>query len=258
MSTIEKAFQIIEEIISHQDNGLSFPDILRTEILPKTSTHRLLRILVDIGYLIFDQDTKRYRGSLKLARLGSLVIENINLKNIAHSYLQSLKKITGHTCHLGIMNETKGVYLDIIESKDYGIKLFSEVGKEFPLHCTGLGKILLAFLEPSQRSQIIKGNLEKYTVNTITDLSALEAELRTVKKNAYALDSQEITRGIMCIAAPVFDYKGKVAAGISATFPSYLADESDLKQDTEAVTKCAAQVTRVMGGKANLEKDKVF
>jgi DNA-binding IclR family transcriptional regulator len=249
VNTIEKAFFILERVVAHQDDGQSFSEIVKANNLPKSSTHRILRLLVGMGYLVFDQNTKKFRASLKIAKLGALVTENIDLRTVTHPYLQRLHEVTGHTCHLGIINGTIGVYLDKIEPKSYGIRLFSAIGKDFPLHCTAMGKILLAFSEPTLESQILSGKLDSFTEYTITDPAILDDELEKIRKNGYAIDREEITRGIMCVAAPVINHKKEVMASISATFPSYLANERGMNQEIEAVINCAKQITQETGGK---------
>lgn len=249
MNTIEKAFFILEKVLAYQGDGQSFSEIVKTNNLPKSSAHRILNLLVDMGYLVFDQNTRKFRGSLKIAKLGALVIENIDLRTVAHPYLQSLHEITGHTVHLGIINGTRGVYLDKIEPKTYGIRLFSAIGKDFPLHCTAMGKILLAFSEPKLKSQILTGKLDSFTEYTITDPTILKDELEKIRKIGYAVDREEITRGIMCVAAPINYHKKEVEASISITFPSYLANERGMNQEIEAVIDCSKQITQETGGK---------
>lgn len=249
MNTIEKAFFILERVLAHQGNGLSFSEIVKTNNLPKSSAHRILNLLVDLGYLVFDENTKKFRGSLKIAKLGALVIENIDLRTLARPYLQRLHEMTGHTCHLGIINGTRGVYLDKIEPRTYGIRLFSAIGKDFPLHCTAMGKTLLAFSEPALKSQILTGKLDSFTEYTITDPAILDNELEKIRKNGYAIDREEITRGIVCVAAPIINHKKEVVASISVTFLSYLANERGMNQEIEAVINCSNQITQGTGGK---------
>ena len=249
MNTIEKTFSILERIVAHQSDGQSFSEIVKTNDLPKSSAHRILRHLVDTGYLVFDQNTKKYRGSLKIAKLGALVTESIDLRTVARPYLEHLHEITGHTCHFGIINGTRGVYLDKIEPKTYGIRLFSAAGKDFPLHCTAIGKILLAFSKPALKSQILKGRLDSYTDYTITDPTRMHAELEEIISNGYAIDREEITRGIVCVAAPIFNDDEEVVASISVTFLSYLANERGIDQEIEAVLNCSKQIAQETGGK---------
>jgi len=222
---------------------------VKTNNLPKSSAHRILNLLVNMGYLVFDQNTKKFRGSLKIAKLGALVIENIDLRIVARPYLQRLHEVTGHTCHLGIINGTRGVYLDKIEPRTYGIRLFSEIGKDFPLHCTAMGKTLLAFSEPALKSQILAGKLDSFTEYTITDPTILDDELEKIRKNGYAIDREEITRGIVCVAAPIINHRKEVVASVSVTFLSYIANERGMNQEIEAVINCTNQITQETGGK---------
>jgi DNA-binding IclR family transcriptional regulator len=235
VNTIEKAFAILERVLAHQDSGLSFSEIVKNNNLPKSSAHRILNLLVDMGYLVFHPNTKKYRGSLKIAKLGASVIENVDLRAVARPYLQRLHEMTGHTCHLGITNGTRGVYLDKIEPRTYGIRLFSTIGKDFPLHCTAMGKTLLVFSETALKSQILTGQLDSFTEYTITD--------------GYAIDREEITIGIVCVAAPIINRKAEVVASVSVTFLSYLANERGMNQEIEAVINCANQITQETGGK---------
>ena len=249
VNTIEKTFFILETVLSNQANGQSFSEIVKAKNLPKSSAHRILQLLVNMGYLVFDKNTKKFRGSLKIARLGALVTESMDLRAVARPYLERLHEITGHTCHLGIINGTRGVYLDKIEPRNYSIRLFSAAGKDFPLHCTAIGKILLAHSEPALKSQILTGKLDSFTEYTITDPAVLHDELEEVIKNGFAIDREEITRGIVCVAAPIINLKKEAVASISVTFLSYLADERGMKREIEAVINCSKQISRETGGK---------
>jgi len=88
-------------------------------------------------------------------------------------------------------------HTDKIESHDYGIKLFSEVGKTFPLYCTALGKVLLAYGPAAERKRVLSLPMKPFTPKTITDARRLRQQLATVHEQGYALDSEEITRGII-------------------------------------------------------------
>ena len=249
MSTVEKAFQIIEQVVSHQEKGLLFSDVVSKTALPKASTHRILKSLVRLGYLRFEEETGRYFGDLKLSFLGSEVTSHFDLKHYVRPHLLKLQAETKHPCHLGIRSGNVGVYLDKIESPTpFGIKLFSGVGRSFPLHCTAMGKVLLAFLDPRKRKEILPAKLEPFTLNTIAEPAALERELKKVRRCGYAVDREEITRGIMCVAAPVSGPEGDIVAAISVTFPAYIEKEPGIAKEIGAVTRCASAVTALLKG----------
>ncbi len=237
MSAIGRAFDIIEAVVAKQPSGLSFSGVVAATDAPKASAHRLLKELVEIGVLTFEPETARYRGSLKLAALGSEVIAHFDLRALVHPHLQALHTATRHTANLGIRDGDAGIFLDKIEAQDYGIKLFSAVGKRFPLHCTGMGKILLAFAHPEETRRILAQPLESYTSATITDPDELRGELDKVRAQGYALDREEITRGVVCVAAPVFGSGNVVVGAVSVAFPSYVMSDRGIEAEIRAVLK---------------------
>ena len=247
-SALEKAFKIIESVVGRQETGLTFAEIVAQTGAPKATAHRLLKDLTHIGVLTLNQGTGKYRGSLKLAGLGSEVMVNYDLRHYTHPELTKLREETGHTAAMGVRHGDQGIYVDKVETTDYGIRLFSAVGKVFPLHCTGLGKVFLAYADPEDAGRILRGELEKITLNTITDPVELKKELAQVKEQGYALDLEEITRGVDCVAAPVFGPGGILIGAISVALPSYFRNERGLDPEIEAIKRYAAAIS------GNIEK----
>jgi DNA-binding IclR family transcriptional regulator len=244
MSSVAKVFRILETVVSHQERGLAYSEVVAKTQLPKATAHRVLKSLVQMGYLRFDAETARYFGDLKLASLGSAVTSHFDLKSYVRPHLIKLQEDTRHTCNLGVLSGDAGVYLDKIESPEaFGIKLYSAIGKRFPLHCTGMGKVLLAGMRPAERRKILARKLDAFTPRTVTDPVALERELREVQRRGYALDRQEITRGIVCVAAPIRNGEGMTVAAISVAFPSSIDEEGGIRREIQAVTRCAVAVT---------------
>lgn len=247
MSALANAFDIIEAVVERQHSGLSFAEVIAATGLPKATAHRLLKELTQRGMLVFDPETRRYRGSLKLAMIGAGVMGGFDLRDHVHPHLRAMHDDLGHTCHLGIRDGQAGVYVDKLESRDYGIKLFSEVGKRFPLHCTGMGKTLLAHADGDELEAILAGPLASHTDHTITDPQDLRAELSRIRDCGYAVDREEITRGITCVAAPIFGSDGHVVAALSVTFPTYVAAERGLDREIAAVLRHAAAISGDLG-----------
>lgn len=239
MSSVSKAFNILETVASAGGRGLPFSRIVEQTGIPKASAHRLLRELADLSVLAFDPDTRHYRAGIVLARLGAEVDVDYDLRRVARPHLEKLQQETGHVATLGLRNDDEGVYVDKIEPNDFRIRLHSEVGKAFPLHSTAMGKVLLAHASTEDIRRISKRQLEAYTRNTITDGKELRKELERVRDRGYALDREEITRGLMCVAAPVLDAHGALAGAMSCTFPSYIAEERGFETEVEAVIRHA-------------------
>jgi len=254
MSSVAKVFQILETVVSRQERGLAYSEVVAKTRLPKATAHRVLKSLVQVGYLRFDVETARYFGDLKLASLGSAVTSHFDLKSYVRPHLMKLQDETKHTCNLGVLSGDAGVYLDKIESPEaFGIKLYSAIGKRFPLHCTAMGKVLLAGMRPPERRKILARKLDAVTPRTVTEPASLERELREVQECGYALDRQEITRGIMCVAAPIRSGEGSTVGAISVAFPASIDEERGIQSEIRAVTRCAAAVTAELQGAATQE-----
>ena len=247
MNPLHKVFSIIETVVTGQDKGVTYSEIVAALDLPKSSVHRILKDLNELGYLNFNPETKRYFGSLRLAALGAEVMSHFHLRDHVRPHLLKLHLETDHTTHLGVFDGSVGVYVDKIESRDFGIKLFSEIGKTFPLHCTGLGKALLAFSSNDIVAKLLETPLEAITEKTIIDPEAFKRELTLIRKHGYALDNEEITRGIMCAAAPVFDFNRELVCAISIAFPAYINDDRGIEPEIVAVKKYAALISDSLG-----------
>jgi DNA-binding IclR family transcriptional regulator len=248
MNPLSKVFTIIETVIARQEEGATYSDITRESGLPKSSVHRILKDLKHLGYLDFNPATKRYFGSMRFAALGSEILASYKLRDRIHPFLIELQQDTGHTANLGIVDNEQGFFLDKIESRDQGIKLFSEVGKPFPLHCTALGKTLLAFSSESLLAQVLAEPLPAETEKTITDPETLRQELSLIAQQGYAIDNEEITRGIICVAGPIVDFEQRILGAISVAFPAYLSQDRSIEPEISAIKNYAATISRSLGG----------
>lgn len=239
MSSVRKAFDILETVAGAGNRGLPFARIVERTGIPKASAHRLLRELSELSALAFDPYTRSYRGGLVLARLGAGIVADYDFRTVARPYLEALHDETGHVTTLGIRSDDAGVYVDKIEPSDFGIRLHSEVGKAFPLHCTAMGKVLLSEAGSMEIRRVAKRKLRAYTKYTITSGSALREELERVRRAGYAVDREEITRGLMCVAAPVYDAGGSIAGSMSCTFPSHIDSDRGIDTEIQAVIRHA-------------------
>lgn len=157
----------------------------------------------------------------------------------ARPHLQALHAETEDVATLGVKHAYSGVYLDKIEAADFGIRMHSEVGKQFPLHCTAMGKIMFSAAEPAITRRLLGRKLEAYTADTIVDPSTLRRELDKVTVDGYAIDREEITRGLVCVAAPIVGISGTVEGAMSCTFPSYVFQERSIQLEICAVQRRA-------------------
>lgn len=239
MSATRRTFAVIETVTAGGRAGLKFTDIVERTGIAKATAHRLLRDLVELSVLQIDPATRHYRGGLMLARLGASVTANYDLRTAVRPFLETLHAETGHVSTLGVHNDGSGIYVDKIEAKNFGIRLHSEIGKAFPLHCTAMGKVLLSHADADTRRRLLSRKLDAYSPNTVTDPKVLRRELERVTEQGYAIDREEITRGLVCVAAPVFGLDGGIAGAMSCTFPSYVLDERGIDAEIAAVCRQA-------------------
>jgi len=245
MSSLTNAFHVIKLIASHQAEGLTFTEILTQSNLPRSSTHRLLKELTELNVLNYEAETKTYRGALLLANIGAQIMSGFDVRKNSRPALKALHDTLGYVVTLSICGEDTGVYIDKIEAQNFGLRLHSEIGKSFPLHCTAMGKIHLAFGENALQERVIKNGLPSFTEKTITSRDGLETELEQVRQRGYAIDDEEISRGLTCIGAPIFGQDGKIIAALSFTAPSHIYEAGIPEYIIETLLAAAKQASLI-------------
>jgi len=158
------------------------------------------------------------------------------------------------TVHLGVLEEGDVLYLAKEESSQT-IRMCSYVGKRAPLHCTALGKVLLAFLPEEERKKILEQKeLPRLTDNTITDRNKLEKELSKIQKQGFALDQEENEKDVRCIAAPIRNYQGRVIAAVSISGPAFRIDKKVQNNLKEALIETSTKISKRLGYDDKLQK----
>ena len=199
----------------------SLAEICSESGLNKSTGHRFLNALRHLGYVRQVEDGS-YAPTMKLAQLGMLVSDNLDLLSEARPVIRELGRETQETIHLAAIDETHLVYLDKIEStRNLRVAMMSRIGASAPTYCTGVGKALLAFVDEETRDHTLAGeHFERHTPSTLTDRAALEKELTRIRAAGVALDNEEHEIGVRCVAAPVLDPDGRAVAAISISAPS--------------------------------------
>ena len=215
---------LILEILASHSQGLSLSAIARKSGLAKSSTHRLLQTLLLNGYVRRDSNSSdHYFPSFKLLTLSSQLIQDTDLVMIAHPHLEALAHLTGETVHLVLLDHDQAVYVAKVESPN-PIRMYSQIGNRAPLHCTGVGKAILAFLPRERQNLVLNGDLPRYTDATLTDPGMLRAELDHIRRQGYAIDNGEHEENVRCIAVPLLSHAGQVVGAVSVAAVSYRVD----------------------------------
>ena len=246
VQSVERALSILE-YISGSPDGVSISELSRELGLHKSTIHRILSTLVERGFVRNDEKNRRYKPGFKLFEIGSLVLNNLELRKEVHPFLEELKEKTGETIHLGILDEYEVLYIDKVESPQT-IRMYSMIGKKAPLHCTGLGKTLLAFSSPSLLDEVVeKKGLKKFTNNTITEKEKLREHLKEVRERGYAIDDSEHEREIKCVAGPIFDYNNQLIAAFSISTPITRITKERMDYFIKLVLEYSERISKSLG-----------
>lgn len=213
MKTLEKFLKIIE--LLENSKPLKLQDISGLLNMDKSTIHRFLKVMLKNGLVKKDENSGRYSLGLRLLSIATKIIDSLDIREIARPHLIELERITEETIHLTTFDGKNVVYIDKIESNK-PIRMYSRIGNITPVHCTGVGKVILAFQPKEKIDEIIKKiEFKCYTRNTITDGEELRNCLEEIKKCGYAVDNSEHEESICCIAAPIRDYSGRVNNAVS-------------------------------------------
>jgi DNA-binding IclR family transcriptional regulator len=211
--SLERAAAILDAFdFAHRELGLA--ELVRRSGLPRSTVHRTAGRMIELGWL--DKPGDRYRISTGLFKLSSLVPVRHELREAVLPFLQDLYAAARVTVQLGVLDGTRVLVVDKITGHR-PMPMLDQVGGVIPAHCSGLGRAMLAFSEPSTVDAVIAARLERRTPRTITSPTTLRRELAAIPDRGWAYDREEGIVGISCIAAPIFSAGGGVAVRMAAS-----------------------------------------
>lgn len=244
-STVAKAIGILDILASKAEVGISLAELSALIGMPKSSTHRYLATLQKLG-LAERKNGDRFSLGVKVIELAGSFLAKSNLRNETQVVLKDLAERSGETIHLAVPSGTEVVYIDKVESK-HALGMYSHIGARLPMHCTALGKAILAFSNDEQLRLVMSQPLTGRTPNSITTVNALEEELALIRSNGFAIDNEENELGIRCVGAPIFDYTATPIAAISISAPRDRMDRARLMDLGPLVYEAAQIVSRRKG-----------
>jgi len=246
MKSIKKAIEVLEAL-AKRENGVGITQLSKQLNLPKSTIHQILSTFKGVRFVDQNPEDKKYHLGLRVFELGNIVQSQLQLRKIAHSCLYNLSRKTNETTYLVVLENDRIVYIDCVESTAR-LRAHPVFGERVPLHCTGVGKAVMAFLPEEKVNEIIyEGGLERFTENTITDPHLLKRELKEIRKRGYAIDNAEHEEGIRCVGAPIRNHRKEVSAAISVSGPSQRFDRSRTPTMAKLVIETAEEISRKMG-----------
>ena len=245
-NSVIKAFRIVECLSTQGEARIS--DIATSLDMDKATVYRLLSTMKEIGYISQNIAMQRYSLSPKFIGLTGPTPGHQNLIEMAHPYLKRLTDLTDETACLALLSGSNVIYVDFIDSK-HTINATVTIGSQYPAHTVATGKAMLAYMPVKQIEDSYKDKeLVALTPNSVKTLPVLLDDLTKVRERGYAIDNEECSKGLFCLAAPVLDVSGYPVAGISIGFPLYRhSNMDDQKKMAKHVCQIAGQVSEALG-----------
>jgi len=245
--SVDHTFDVLEAFRADEPE-LGVTQLAKMLNLHKNNVFRILATLENRGYVEQNPKTGNYRLGLKAFEAGQSYLRHTSLLSVSHSEMASLSFELKENAYLAVLRGDYVFYLD--ESiAEQTIQVISRLGTRAAPHCTATGKVFLAFIDTVSLEEILGSRpLERMTPNTITEMSALVEEIGKAAADGYALDEEEWSLGLKCVAAPILDYYGKIQGTLSVSGPvDRLTEKRVRDQIIPAVVDHAREISRKMG-----------
>jgi DNA-binding IclR family transcriptional regulator len=212
-----------------------------------STVHRLLVNLVRHGFVEEDPVSGGYQLSYRILRMGLRVLDRLDFRRVAQPLLRDLNLRTQETVHLAILQGWGTIFIEKFDSPQ-PVGLEARLGHVMPLHCTGVGKTLLAYHGEDLLKQVVQSpGLTRLTTRTITGLPQLRKELERIRQQGYALDQEEAVEGLRCVAAPVFNHAGRIVAAFSVAGPATRLTAARIPELAQLVRETSQQISYRLG-----------
>ena len=249
MNNLEKALLILETFLN-REHEIGIIRLVELTGLNVSTIHRIVKVLVNGGYLIQPHARGKYSLGPKFLQYSNTVMDRFKIKDVAPAIMAKLNQKVNECVNLVVLDSNEALYVDCVEpaKSSYKLRIFTQIGARVPLYCTAVGKILLAYMTEREQEEYFKtSELIARTRNTITDPIQLMREFSSIKRDGYSIDDEETELGVRCIAAPVRDHAGDVVAAISVSGPSTRLTNPKIRELEPLLKAAALEISRSIG-----------
>lgn len=249
IKSLDRAMEVFEFL--SRTSGLSLSALAEETGQSPATVYRILVTLEGRGLVDFDARGQLWHIGPRAFVIGARFLRRTSLVDRARPIMRRLMEDSGETANLGVETEGAVLFLGQVETSAT-IRAFFPPGTLSELHASGIGKALLAHMEDRRLARVLGGgSLQAFTGRTITDAGALRDDLSRIRARGYAVDNEEKTDGMRCIAAPVFDMTGEAVAGLSVSGPTSRLGLDEIERLSRPVMDAARELTRAIGGTAD-------
>ena len=252
LQSVDKAISVLWAFEGTQTE-LGVVELARRTGINTSTVSRLLGSLAAGGLVEYNRDTGRYRLGLGLVRLSSLVTGRLDLRAVARPHLEALVEVTHETASLSIFGSDQAVTVDFVPSPRTVVSVV-QLGRPSLVHCTSVGKLLLAHQPETVRERALVAPLTRFTPRTITTGATLRAELERIREQGYALAEEEREPELNAVAAPVYGAQGLVIAALGLQGPAHRFDRATMLRALPVLRKEAVALSRELGWPADRPK----
>lgn len=244
--SVIRALRLLK-VFSDGTASLSFKELCQRADLPKSTTHRLLVSMEAEGFIEQESETGHYRMGAEIIRLGRVAVDNLDLVKFARPYMEKLSQMTQNTSNLYVRRNFSRICIGQVAGPGY-VRRYSYLGASLPLYSGASGKVLLAYQQPEFLKEYLQTEtLERFTDSTITDKAKLMEELAAIRNRGYSYSIAERDSDTASVAAPIFDYTGKVVAAITVSGLALLFTEESVHQFGGYLMDAGREISRRMG-----------
>ncbi|SEN22685.1 IclR family transcriptional regulator [Lihuaxuella thermophila] len=242
--TIVKSIELLKLFLTH--DRLTLQEMAQLSNMPKTSVHRMIGSLEEIGFLTKDDEGKYSLGLLFL-QFGQLVAERLQIRQLALPVMTRLRDEMGEAVNLIVRDGNEAIYIEKVDTHQ-PVRVYTAIGRRAPMYAGACPRILLAFLPEVEREQYLKNiELKPIGSGTITDPDRLRAVLSESRKTGYSISHSELHDDTSAVAAPIFNHRGQLEAGLSVVGPGTRFQADRLPLLIEKVQDAAREISRQLG-----------
>jgi len=245
LSSVTTAIRVLKAF-SDSDREIGISALSKRLGVSKSTVHRAATTLVAEGLLEQNPESDRYRLGLALFSLGTLVRRRMDISNEAKPFLMVLRDVTKENIHLALLRDKEVVYVYDLESSQ-AIRLKPHLGITKPAFCSAEGLAILAFKPAAFVERVLSGPLKARTNSTLTDRQQILQRLEKIRQDGYALEDGESEIGMRCIAAPIRDAEGEVAAAVGVAGPSQRLSTHAIKNFATQVREASDSISMRLG-----------
>ncbi|HSV57158.1 MAG TPA: IclR family transcriptional regulator [Magnetospirillaceae bacterium] len=235
------------EVVSGSEAPLSSRELAERMSCDKVTAYRMLLTLEAAGYLLHDTVSNKYCLSSKVVSLGRNLLAENETSRMVTQIMRELSAATHETLHYSVLDGDRAVLVNRIKGSQLVVVDF-QLGDRAELHCTSIGKVLLAYQDLRLVERVIAQGLPERASNTITDPAVFRAELAKIRARGYAIDDHEFSDNMRCVAVPIIYNGGTVNSGLSISGPDSRFTLKKLSELSELLVEASVTLSRSFGG----------